>query len=137
MATEPEYDPRYLAGIDCFNRHEFFEAHEVWEELWLDCPSADRRFYQSLIQAAVALYHWSNGNARGTSRLFRSGRAYMSAYADPHRGLATGEFWEAMATAVAETSTESPPATGKRLDPRLVPRITLMDHENSVFTPWG
>ena len=45
-------DPRYLAGIDLFNRGEFFDAHDAWEELWTDCPSADRRFYQSLIQAA-------------------------------------------------------------------------------------
>jgi len=48
------------------------EGHEVWEELWLDCPAADRRFYQSLIQAAVALYHWGNGNLAGATRLFPS-----------------------------------------------------------------
>src|SRR5437879_287850 len=30
------YDPRYLAGIVLFNRGDFFEAHEVWEALWME-----------------------------------------------------------------------------------------------------
>ena len=68
-------DPRYLAGIDLFNHGEYFDAHDVWEELWTDCPAADRRFYQSLIQAAVALYHWGRRNRAGAERLFASGRA--------------------------------------------------------------
>src|SRR5438445_10580539 len=65
-----DYDDRYLGGIVAFNRGDYLEAHEVWEALWLDCPAADRRFYQSLIQAAVALYHWGNGNRAGAERLF-------------------------------------------------------------------
>jgi len=127
-----EYDPRYLAGIDLFNRHEFFDAHEVWEELWMDCDPADRRFYQSLIQAAVALYHWSRGNGRGTSRLFRSGRAYMSAYPDPHLGMPVQAFWVGMARAVQPTLHEDPPAAEARLDPALVPTIRLQGDERSA-----
>jgi len=30
------HDPRYLEGIEHFNKCDFFEAHEVWEELWAD-----------------------------------------------------------------------------------------------------
>ena len=48
------YDPRYLAGIVLFNRGDFFEAHEVWEQLWME-PGEDKKFFQGLIQAAVAL----------------------------------------------------------------------------------
>ena len=29
-----EYDARYLKGIEYFNECEFYEAHDVWEELW-------------------------------------------------------------------------------------------------------
>ena len=60
-----EYDPRFLAGISFFNRRQYFEAHEVWEDLWHECSPECRRFYQGLIQAAVALHHWRNGNWRG------------------------------------------------------------------------
>ena len=33
---DTSYDPRYLAGIVLFNRGDYFEAHEVWEDLWME-----------------------------------------------------------------------------------------------------
>ena len=110
----PDYDPRYLAGIAWFNRGEFFEAHEVWEDLWRDCPGADRRFYQALIQAAVALHHWGNRNRAGATRLFHSGRRYMEPYRPRHHGLDVDGFWrqveEALAVALSEASGRREPA---------------------------
>jgi predicted metal-dependent hydrolase len=94
-------DARYLTGIELFNRGEFFEAHEVWEDLWHECGSAERRFYQSLIQAAVAAYHWSRGNAAGAQRLYHSGRKYMEPFRPVYRGLVVDEFWDAMAAHLA------------------------------------
>src|SRR5262245_16678381 len=104
----PHYDPRYLAGVVLFNRGDYFEAHEVWEDLWRDCPGEDRRFYQALIQAAVAIYHWGNGNARGASRLFHSGRSYMAAYPSPRHGLDVPAFWRAVAHYVAGALADEP-----------------------------
>jgi predicted metal-dependent hydrolase len=99
--TTSAFDPRYLAGIDHFNRGEYFEAHEVWEDLWHDAPAAERRFEQSLIQAAVALYHWGNGNAGGAARLFDRGRSKMTAYRPRHRGIDVDRFWHDVAAALA------------------------------------
>ena len=36
--TDAGYDPRYLVGIVHFNRGDYFEAHEVWEDLWTRRP---------------------------------------------------------------------------------------------------
>lgn len=99
--TPDSPDALYLAGVELFNRGEFFEAHEVWEDLWRDCDPADRRFYQALIQAAVAAYHWGRGNATGAARLYRSGRKYMEPYRPAYRGLAVDAFWDAMAAHLA------------------------------------
>ena len=89
-------DPRLLAGIAHFNAGEFFEAHEVWEELWAECPAAERRFVQALIQAAIAAYHLGRGNFAGASRLFHSGRRYMEPYRPAHLGLDVDGFWATM-----------------------------------------
>lgn len=97
-----EYDPRYLAGIMFFNRHDFFEAHEVWEDLWGACPGTNHRFYQGLIQAAVALHHFCNGNVRGAVRLFHSARNYMKPYGSPYLGLNVEGFWQQMEHCFAE-----------------------------------
>ena len=101
MAEVPAYDPRYLAGIVRFNRGEFFDAHEVWEDLWMECPAAERRFVQSLIQAAVALYHHERGNRTGADRLFQSGRRYMQPYSPRYFGLDVAKFWADMEEAFA------------------------------------
>lgn len=53
------------AGIGFFNEGRYYDAHEVWEDLWRETPEPRRRFYQGLIQAAVGLYHLQNGNDRG------------------------------------------------------------------------
>ena len=97
MSDHPDIpDARFLAGIAHFNAGEFFEAHEVWEEWWMDCPAVERRFAQALIQAAVAVYHFGRGNFAGASRLFHSGRRYMEPYQPAHMGLDVGDFWGRM-----------------------------------------
>lgn len=117
----PEYDPRYLAGVAHFNAGDYFEAHEVWEDLWHVSPSADRLFYQSLIQAAVALYHWGNANRAGATRLFASGRAKMAGYHPSHLGLDVGRFWADVEAALADALAGRPvgdvPAPRIALDP--------------------
>jgi predicted metal-dependent hydrolase len=119
MDAAPEYDARYLAGIDHFNRGEYFDAHEVWEDLWRNCDPADRLFYQSLIQAAVALYHWCRGNRTGANRLFASGRAKMAGYRPAHLGLDVDGFWRQLEAALADPSADAPP-----------PRIALPARES-------
>lgn len=59
------YAPQYLEGIEHFNAGRYFDAHEVWEEIWLLASGDAKLFYQMLIQAAVALHHYERGNARG------------------------------------------------------------------------
>src|SRR5262245_22639275 len=52
-------------GINFFNSGRYFEAHEVWEDLWRPTSGDLRLFYQGLIQAAVGLHHLSRGNLTG------------------------------------------------------------------------
>jgi hypothetical protein len=96
MTSDAAYDPRYLAGIVLFNRGDFFEAHEVWESLWMDTCGEEKRFFQALIQAAVGLLHFCNGNTRGAVKLYRSSRDYMGRYGSPYLGLDQRIFWAGM-----------------------------------------
>lgn len=112
-------DTKYEEGVALFNRGEYFDAHEVWEELWMDCPAADRRFYQALIQAAVAVYHFGRDNYAGAARLFRSGRRYMEPYRPVHRGLDVDKFWSGMESHLAPALSDNSAQRGPR------PVITL------------
>lgn len=122
----PEYEPRYLAGVLLFNQHEYFAAHEVWENLWLDSGiGEDRRFVQGLIQAAVGLYHFGNENLRGALKLYRSSRAYMERYPSPHLGLDITVFWRDMERCFKELLAQGDLPSGIRLDESLRPQIEL------------
>jgi hypothetical protein len=119
------YDPRYLAGILFFNAQDFFEAHEVWEDLWAESHGAERRFVQGLIQAAVGLFHFSGGNLGGAVKLYRSSRDYVEPCGSPFLGLDVTAFLRQMEGCFNPLLTTDRPDRTLRPDPELVPRITL------------
>ncbi len=43
-------------GRAAFNRGEYYEAHEFWEEVWNEIDDPDRRWVQGLIQVATGLH---------------------------------------------------------------------------------
>lgn len=122
-----EYHPLYLEGIRLFNACEFFEAHDVWEELWSDYQGPSRKFYQGLIQAAVCLHHFGNGNVRGARKLFHSSSTYLEPYRPQHEGLDVDTFLTQMAACCAEivASVEDFPEIELQVD--LIPEIHLVD----------
>ncbi|MBL9084672.1 MAG: DUF309 domain-containing protein [Planctomycetales bacterium] len=106
-----EYDPLYLKGIELFNACEFFESHEAWEELWQEHFGPDRKFYQGLIQAAVALHHFCNGNIRGAKKVYYGSCGYLEPYRPKHLGLDLDKFYADMKTcftAVIESTEDFP-----------------------------
>lgn len=125
MARMATYDPRYLAGILFFNARDFFEAHEVWEDLWADSHGAERRFYQGLIQAAVGLFHFGGGNLGGAVKLYRSSYDYMRTCGSPFLGLDQDAFWAQMARCFGPLLGPGTPDRGLRPDAALMPAITL------------
>src|SRR5712692_5616742 len=125
MDMDADYDPRYLAGIVLFNRGDFFEAHEVWESLWMDTAGSDRAFYQGLIQAAVGLCHFCNGNVRGAVKLYHSSRDYLRRYGSAHLGMNLDDLAGQMDRCFAELLAVAEPAWGTPIREELIPEIAL------------
>ena len=48
-----DYPPQYVEAIELFNQEEFFECHDVLEELWAETQGGEKKFYQGLIQLAI------------------------------------------------------------------------------------
>ncbi len=121
----PDYDPRYLAGILFFNEGDYFEAHEVWEDLWSEAAGPERRFYQGLIQAAVGLHHFSSGNVRGAAKLYRTARDYMAPCGPRFLGLDVVSFWADMERCFAPVlDTETPDPAARPVE-ALLPELRL------------
>jgi uncharacterized protein len=82
----------FQQGIDHFNARRFFEAHEVWEELWLRAPEPEKNFLQGLIQLAAGWHHYLRGNSSGAESLLAAGVVKLSRCPETHRGLRVGEL---------------------------------------------
>ena len=74
-------------GIELFNRAEFFDAHEVLEDVWRAAPAEEKKFLQGMIQVAVALYHYGNGNSIGARSVLRRGFRNLSRYPEGFGGI--------------------------------------------------
>ena len=80
-------DERFVRGIELFNDEEFFECHEVIEDLWLATQDKYKDLYKGVIQAAVAIYHLKRGNARGARKLYGTSSKYLRKYIPTALGL--------------------------------------------------
>lgn len=50
-------DPRYQGYFTCFNAQQYYEAHDVLEDLWLSARDENYLFFKGLIQVAGAFVH--------------------------------------------------------------------------------
>ena len=85
-------DPRIDEGILLFNSREFFACHDVFEDFWGELVCPEKPFFQGLIQAAVALFHFEEGNLGGARRMSLSSRAYLSGFAPTLGGIDVQQF---------------------------------------------
>jgi len=120
-----DYDPHYLEGIEHFNACDFFEAHESWEELWTEYQGPLRKFYQGLIQAAVALHHFGNGNIRGAKKLYFGSLGYLEPYRPSQDGLNLEKFLAEMTICFAPVIASEEAFPKIEVDPETIPEIHL------------
>ena len=101
-AAEREEDKRiYHDGFRRFNEGDFFEAHEVWEDIWRSATGKQRLFYQGMIQAAVTLVHLSRGNRRGCLNVYTTCVTKFDGLPAVYMGLEIGPFLEKLRGAIA------------------------------------
>jgi hypothetical protein len=86
----------WLYGVDLFNAHYFWEAHEAWEGLWAAVPrdSVPALLLQGLIQLAAALLKLHLGSEYGVLVLSREGLdklRHVAEVAPQFMGLEVGE----------------------------------------------
>lgn len=72
--------PAFAAGMDFFENGFFWEAHEVWEAVWMACPpnSAEHRFVQALIQLANAELKLAMDRPKAAQRLCGIAATHLS-----------------------------------------------------------
>jgi predicted metal-dependent hydrolase len=74
-------------GLHCYESGEYFEAHEHWEGVWLNCDEPEKTFLQALIQITAAFHHYQRKNFRGTASLLRAALRKLEAFPSDYGGI--------------------------------------------------
>ena len=86
-------DERLKTGIRLFNNLQFFECHEVLEEVWGPERGPRRLFLQALIHFAVGFYHRERHNPAGAIRQLRKGLRKLALYLPSCEGIDTERLY--------------------------------------------
>lgn len=86
------FEEQFTQGVELFNSKEFFECHDVWEEMWQEERGESRLFLQGMIQAAVGCYHLSNGNTTGAISQYTKSLDKLKQYPSNYFDLDLGSF---------------------------------------------
>lgn len=90
-------DPRVAQGVGEFNAGRFFEAHEFWEDLWLETVGHERLLLQGLIQIAAGYLKAESGNRGATIKLLTKGLNLVRQFLPRALGLELQPFVQAVA----------------------------------------
>lgn len=75
---ERSYPKEYYDFFTFFNRGEYYECHDLLEEIWM--TEKDNKFLQGLLQLSVGIYHFEYGNIKGSRLLLKSAKKYLTPY---------------------------------------------------------
>jgi predicted metal-dependent hydrolase len=109
-------------GLADFRAGKFFEAHDIWEELWQELRGPDRLFLQGLIHLAVGAYHRDNGNHRGATSQWRKAVLKLERYPEGHWGVDTSR-WRAWTRLYQDDQSRHDHPDGLPFDPAGFPTV--------------
>ncbi len=124
--SDPEIAAELARAAELFNAADYHEAHEVLDALWENSSAQDSDFFKGLIQAAIALHHYSLGNADGARKLYSGHRQYLGPYLPRHRGLDVAQFLARMQECLAGVL-RSRPGSEPPFDPARRPLLEFRE----------
>src|SRR3990172_6203542 len=91
----PEHAAKLDAAAAMWNRGEYFEAHEVMEEIWNDDQTEATEFVQGLLCAAVGFAKLDVGRPAGTQKMMVRARTLLLGYPEWYMGFDVASLLEA------------------------------------------
>jgi predicted metal-dependent hydrolase len=127
----------FFHGITLYNDENFYEAHDPWEELWMDLDGLEKQFIKGLLHSSVGLYHFGNKNTGGAKKLYLSSRKYLDDCRPTFWNLNVDDFLEQLDLVFKELAeTEGRRPDVERDDSKL-PTIKLYDVTMEYEIPEG
>jgi predicted metal-dependent hydrolase len=81
------HNRKFREGREHFNAKRFFQAHEVWEEIWLEIAEPEKTTLQGIIQIAAGFHHYCGANRDGACSLLTAGLVKLLRAPESYRGI--------------------------------------------------
>jgi uncharacterized protein len=88
------HDEKFREGRAHFNARRFFQAHEVWEEIWLETAEPEKTTLQGIIQIAAGFHHYCGANLEGACSLMTAGLVKLLRAPETYRGISLKKLRE-------------------------------------------
>jgi hypothetical protein len=83
-----------FTATNLFNNHEWYEAHDAFEEIWNSVDGDERQVIQGILQVAVSQFHLSKGNLNGATILLGEGLGRIKTRTQINLGIDLESFCE-------------------------------------------
>ena len=81
-----------LKALNLFNNHEWYEAHDAFEEIWNSVDGDERQVIQGILQVSVSQFHLSKGNLNGATILLGEGLGRIKTRTNINLGIDLESF---------------------------------------------
>ncbi|MGA7670210.1 MAG: DUF309 domain-containing protein [Nitrolancea sp.] len=116
--------PGLREGISLFNAGEYFECHEVLEDIWREERDPVRALYQGILQIGVAFHHLHRDNWRGAVKLLDGGTEKVARFLPRCMGVDTQKL-NREARACLESLRELGPERLNEFDRSMIPKVSF------------
>ena len=83
-------------ALNLFNNHEWYEAHDAFEEIWYSVDGEERQVIQGILQVSVSQFHLSKGNLNGATILLGEGLGRIKTRTNINIGLDLESFCKSL-----------------------------------------
>ena len=97
--TEEEKKDFHLylkSAIDLFNNKKWYEAHDAFEDLWINLYGDERQIIQGILQVSVSQFHLNKGNFNGATILLGEGLGRIKTRKNNTLGIDLESFCECL-----------------------------------------
>ena len=81
-----------FTALNLFNNHEWYEAHDAFEEIWNCVDGDERQVIQGILQVSVSQFHLSKGNLNGATILLGEGLGRIKTRTNINLGIDLESF---------------------------------------------
>ena len=119
--------PKLKDAIRLFNRREYFDCHQVFEEVWHEAADEDKVFYEALIRLAPGLHlRFNRGGSQGAINLLPQALMRLEDFRPASHGIDVARLYQDIDTHVADLKSDEKPKAGF-FERWKVPRIYSAD----------